>query len=57
MKDKNMSPRELNDSAIAGLMALGRTREEAIREMQEAEQRHMDAADREFWDYDPGRDR
>jgi len=56
MKDKNMNTRELNESAIAGLMALGRTREEAIREMQEAEERRMDAAEREFWDLDPWSD-
>ncbi len=51
-----MNTRELNESAIAGLMALGRTREEAIREMQEAEERRMDAAEREFWDLDPWSD-
>ena len=52
-----MSPRELNDSAIAGLMALGRTREEAIREMIENDRRREQKMLDEFWDYDPGRDR
>jgi hypothetical protein len=57
MKDKNMSPRELNESAIAGLMALGRTREEAIREMIENDRRREQVMLDAYWNYDPGRDR
>lgn len=48
---------EQHESAIKGLMILGRTREEAEAEMEANQKRIWKEMDDEWWDYDPSRNR
>ena len=45
--------KELQESMIQGLMIMGRTREEALKEIAENEENRYRQMERELWDYDP----
>lgn len=47
-----MTNQELVESAIQGLIMLGRSREEAIAELREAEDQQIKDAINEWWDSD-----
>ncbi|MFA7408572.1 MAG: hypothetical protein WCY93_12230 [Anaerolineaceae bacterium] len=44
-------------SAVEGLMLLGRTREEAVKELNKNEDRRYRKMEAELWDYDPSKDK